>query len=715
MMSDNAPDTHLINPFENNIVSEPRNIDRSISRLNERALNELLGQFASLERGNIPRHRELSHAQLVTSPQPGYGKSHLIGRLFQELAYRATLVYLRPFEDVTTCWKTILLKVVQELGFPEQKPGGPPGGAVPTQLETFAHGVLAHMAASGFRKNPTVHYLLDTPLSLIRKEGRWKRWLLGDGHRNKFMAGCVKQLGHYGIRLNASPVSWINVLLACAYQLPSDPESKTACEDWLKGGGITMDEAESIGIRPDDMAKPDASSGDINQICKQRLTDFCRLAGFFRPFVFCFDQTEIYGKDPELARAFGAVVQALRDEVPNQMTVVTANRDPWLQRIKPLWEDAYLHRLSLPLELEALNREQAVELIEHRFSGLNAEREKRLFFSDLSWIDELLQGDSGGEIGVRIFLEDCNRRWRALGDSVPGNPPASSGTPPMVAAPTIEAAYQKHVEKIQVQPKRQVFDPSTLYWLVHEAAAGLPGLTVQKETGSKGYFTLVWKMDEQVLYFGFEGGAHWKRWEAITREAGRIHQRYPKTRFVLFRTPELPPIPGAGWSIAPEIEAAGKRFLHVLRLDKAELFQVYAGYDLYLDAVEGNVPFDPSRVVSFVGRQLSPLWERIRAPLDSRPNPPDSAGSPDSPGSPDVSRRSDGAGGGGNRVSPELIARVRRIMQEHLLLSVEHCLEKLGGEVPEELLHEARAAIPEIKVHVSPEMTVMQWQSNPSA
>jgi hypothetical protein len=66
-----------------------------------------------------------------------------------------------------------------------------------------------------------------------------------------------------------------------------------------------------------------------------RILDLCALSGFYRRFVFCFDQTEIYGHKPDLARCFGMVVSEMVRQSINQMTVVTANLDPWLKAIVP--------------------------------------------------------------------------------------------------------------------------------------------------------------------------------------------------------------------------------------------------------------------------------------------------------------------------------------------------------------------------------------------
>ena len=131
------------NPFEDNVVFEPRDAEQSVHGLNDGPLQTLLRQFARLENEPLPRRRPVRlKAQLVTSAEPGYGKSHLIGRLFAALQPRATLVYLPPFQDAGSSWRSILLRIVQELHRPRKwRAGGERhGGADATRRARLRRG-----------------------------------------------------------------------------------------------------------------------------------------------------------------------------------------------------------------------------------------------------------------------------------------------------------------------------------------------------------------------------------------------------------------------------------------------------------------------------------------------------------------------------------------------------------------------------------------------
>src|SRR5262249_49868815 len=111
-----------INPFEADVIREPREVTYSVQGLNDSPLSHLIAEFERLTMGELPRSPVRSpKAQLVVSPEAGYGKSHLLGRLFQALGPRATQIYLLPFQAPERAWQSILLATVQELDRPSQR------------------------------------------------------------------------------------------------------------------------------------------------------------------------------------------------------------------------------------------------------------------------------------------------------------------------------------------------------------------------------------------------------------------------------------------------------------------------------------------------------------------------------------------------------------------------------------------------------------------
>ena len=140
---------------------------------------------------------------------------------------------------------------------------------------------------------------------------------------------------------------WLRVLRAYAFA-PFDPVLRRICTNWISGEPSSQEEASGIGLRASDLISGDISPEETNDICRERLHDICELASFFRPFIFCFDQTEVYCGSVALARVFGAVVATLVNEMRGHIVLVTANQRPWQDRLSPHIEDAHFQRFYLP-------------------------------------------------------------------------------------------------------------------------------------------------------------------------------------------------------------------------------------------------------------------------------------------------------------------------------------------------------------------------------
>ncbi|MCP4106536.1 MAG: hypothetical protein GY749_13545 [Desulfobacteraceae bacterium] len=169
----------------------------------------------------------------------------------------------------------------------------------------------------------------------------------------------------------------------------------------------------------------------------------------------------------------------------NQMTVITANQHTWTETIRPWWQEAHLARLSSPLELEGVTIKQAEELIEHRLDEWKVETDTINIFYDKEWLNALFK--DANELGIRDFLKRCNKRWQVRVAGKKGE------------TATIAEYYQKTIEDIKTQPKRLVFEPSTLYWVIYEVARGLSEFKVEKYKSRKGYYVLLWKSEDRQI------------------------------------------------------------------------------------------------------------------------------------------------------------------------------------------------------------------------
>lgn len=676
-----------INPFEDDIVEDPRNVKTSVSSLNKDPLKKLLDNFQFIGNDRRPGKSRLSHASLIISAEPGNGKSHLIGRLFHELNQKSTLVYIRPFENISTCWKSILLKIVQELCFPDKLDLDAEDNELSTQLEVFSHGILIYLLCE-MQKSSLIQ---ANELQYVKKicgktelPEQWNDTVLCNwvcSNLDRIAPQFVEQLRIKGITMNASPLSWIKVLLNSTYNR-SNIVAREACHEWFKGECIDLDEANMAGIRSKDISHAEMTSDEINELCKFRVFDFCNLASFFRPFIFCFDQTENYGKSRELVRTFGIVIENLIDACPNQMTVVTANQTPWTSTLLPHLEEAHSHRFSAPLELEGIDKEQGKELIKQRLSDLDSNGDNAQFFIKNSWLDNLFKNNP--QIGIRRFINACRDEW-------------DKGKNREIKKVTIDNYFGRDVKAIASQPKSHLFEPDILYWLIFEVAKGLKGITVNEHVTEKGYFVIEWVLEQHSILFGFESGSNSMRWRSIVREAKRYSIAKKGLKAVMLRTYGMPVIPKPTWGkIGPEISAAKKEYLEIIELDKNSVIEIYAAYKLYRDSVEADISYTGEEVLEFIRNKLQWFWNMIVKDSSVKKKNANKKTKPDT----------------ATNNSEAIINEIRSIIKMEKLLNVEELQTKLSIQLIDEQIFDLCKKTPQIKVHKSPEITILQWQSN---
>ncbi|HZA28029.1 MAG TPA: hypothetical protein VE735_00250, partial [Gammaproteobacteria bacterium] len=283
-----------INPFAENIVGEPRRIETPVTGLNDSALEKLTNAFESLTKDSLPRVKsQAPHALLVTSAAPGYGKSHLLGRLFRKLEHRATLIYAKPFQDPSLCWRSLLHHMVMELQYPDRADTVACAPGELSQLDTFARHVLA--------------FLRNQPNEASQAPRLWN-WL-----RKPFgilLRKPAQALKMFGVHLQGGDTAWLKVLSTYACEPPSS-HLRNACLDWIKYQPLEQEEARQIGLRQAELPEVDLPYVQRNEECRERIFDLLKLAAFYRPFALCFDQTELYENSPNLAKVLGQMIRQL--------------------------------------------------------------------------------------------------------------------------------------------------------------------------------------------------------------------------------------------------------------------------------------------------------------------------------------------------------------------------------------------------------------------
>src|SRR5262249_28510423 len=230
----------------------------------------------------------------------------------------------------------------------------------------------------------------------------------------------------------------------------------------------------------------------------RRLNGLCALASYYRPFVFCFDQTEFYGSDRDLVNALGKCIGDLHASFTNQLAIITTNANNWTEEVLPFMQPAYQNRFSREIMLEGINVEQAKELIGKRLRDFEVSDPAILDFIGEGWLGSQFNGLP--ELGARDLLMRAADRFQSL---------ATPSAGPRQKIP-LEDLYEIEVSKIRSNKALQQYSQDCLMWFVQVLVVGYDGVAISKTNHR--YFAVHWAWPQRSVYFAFEGGDHHARW-----------------------------------------------------------------------------------------------------------------------------------------------------------------------------------------------------------
>jgi hypothetical protein len=692
-----------VNPFEDDIVREPRDVSFSVAGLNDAPLNLLLTKFAALDSGELPRRSpaKADKAQLVISPDRGYGKSHLLGRLFTALGRRATKVYLRPFQAPDRAWQSILMLTLQELERPDDETSG-----VPSQLEALAMGTLAHIVADFAEVGvpgrpdvtPAVPLLRELAAGSLPEAAKprliaWLRQLFADvGPMNRLS----RRLRDRHIDLYGRERAWLKVLSTCALDDPLG-EARSGAFKWLRGDPLESEEITLLRLeQADNEGRGDSSAQEINQLSFRRLQGLCQLASYYRPFVFCFDQTEFYASDPALIKTLGNCIDQLYVDLPNHLTVVTANQSNWVTDVLPHMAAPQQQRLSAEIRLEGIGKQGARELITERLKACALAPDQIARFLADDWLDQVFTPLP--ELGVRALLMRAAERFQTL--ARPNKPPAPQQS--------LADLFQLEVNGVRSKTALQAYNQDCLMWFAKDIGQALSGVTVGRTVGLR-YFSLAWDWPDRRVCFAFEGGDHWRRWKSIADEALRMTGARGERAFLayVFRTPDLARVPRKTWATAqPTFDEASKHGFRIVELTPERVCELHGARELYSNALQGNISYSGAETLAWLQARFASLLTDIAfagLPIEIRRV---DAGGPAAAESANAKR----SAAGPTELDDKNLHLVLDVVRQQRIVDISVVLERLGSEELRDPLLRSIEAHPNLRAHPGPRTIFLQWR-----
>lgn len=666
-----------INPFEKDLVHQPRDTPASVASLNQTVLDQLLTRFEQLKSSG---QSVSGKAELVLSPAPGYGKSHLIGRLFDALSGKAIRVYIPPFETSSTHWQSILFLTIDELDQVIDPSHWSPGQ--PTQLDLFAENVLRQLIALAMR-NGTMQVVrgkltaddLESSTEFSLRNGNDQPSLWVRGH---FLDDLLPVLKQQLAPLRLKAAEWPRILFRYL-TAAAGSEERQHCLTWLRYEPLDTEIASDLSLPKAENPVTEPVE-NVNVGAWARLYDLCQLSKFYHPFVFCFDQTEGYTARAELVSQFGHTISKLLAEATHQLTVVTANQAIWDAKLLPGMDVAHRDRFSSPHMLRPLSRVEGEQLIDLRLKPFSPTPGIVMSFKDSKWLDPLFTGGRGWS--AREFTKFCRLRW-------------SGENPEEIRRRPLVDIYQEYIAEFVANGHWLKFDPDVFRWLVRGPLIAGSEIVCRPISFDHGYFEFLWqKRDSTEVRFGFiRDGPHnqWKKISELTLQW--VDGRPGKTsKAIFFRTTELVRVPKPTWRVArPIIRKALESGLDLVYLTRDETAELYAARDLYNEAAAGNVDgYTDVEVLNFLANQLAGWRDRL---LKSVPPLP--------PTTFPVVEEVD---------SPRLITELRNLVKRHKFLSVSEAVDLLDNRFSEAAIQEYGSKLKEIEKIVHPKSTLLVWQ-----
>jgi hypothetical protein len=358
-------DLNQLQPFADDICESWRQHETSIL-LHEKALQEL--RTLSLE-GRIV---------MLSAPRAGHGKTHLLGRVAEELTGEATVISLPWQDEAGLTWAATGKGLIQDLASSISKPDA---------LQRLGAGVNTTLLR---RLIQTGRIPSTDPVQALR--------VLSQDPMDVFSAlGPAKIIGEW-FRRHAEQLRG---------QLAdiSNVEGVEAVETWLRE---LFDYTETPSPATLAALLAGMESADSAQVVR-----FLRLAASWRPVVLVADHMDALYRDAEAGVSVARMALALT-ALPGVHVVLSMNQDLWEATFGQQLPSALEDRLSAcNVSLQGLMPADAEALVSHRLSLAevgSAQQESFLKYLDLpAWY----QSRPAGLVAARALLRHSAEQWKS--------------------------------------------------------------------------------------------------------------------------------------------------------------------------------------------------------------------------------------------------------------------------------------------------------------
>jgi len=371
------------NPFlEDVFVDHPANLP-GVGRIHHQVFSRVLDAVESLLNDNSSTYLApgMGRVFLITAPEAGYGKSHLVARLRDHLGSIATTVVL-PFDrSRPVAWPVALSSVLRQFAGANRS-RGLSVSLIEEVSRFFLSRLVLDALASGSVKER------DCPEAATRMHSDFASLFARDSD-SKILAWVDKR---------------------------SNDLARLANPDFSRNLGMGQSELGFwtrvfVDLNLREEGALDRLRGLSNGEARERLLQLLRITTDYRPVMIVADGLDGFFASESAGMDIAEIVNGIREKVPRSVTLVCLNEDVWSSVFENRLPSAWLDRLTAETaRLRAITPEAAADLVKSRLRRTSlAENAVSRFTLRLS--DDHLWVDAETKLSPRAVLRQAGELW----------------------------------------------------------------------------------------------------------------------------------------------------------------------------------------------------------------------------------------------------------------------------------------------------------------
>ncbi|NLT71042.1 MAG: hypothetical protein GXX91_10160 [Verrucomicrobiaceae bacterium] len=375
-------DPTTANPFlEDVFVDHPANLP-GVGRIHHQVFSRVLDSLESLLSDSASHHTSgVGRIFLITAPEAGYGKSHLVARLRDHLGAIATTVVL-PFDrSRPVTWPVVLSSVLRQFsGSDRSRPHSVP------LIDEVSRFFLSRLVL-GALANGTVKER-ECPEAAARMRSDFASLFARDSPSK--ILNWVDKRSHDLVRL-------------------VDPDFSRKLGMGRSELGFWTHVFVDFNLREENAL--DRLRGLSNGEARERLLQLLRLTTDYRPVMIVADGLDGFFASESAGMDIADIVNGVRENVSRSVTLVCLNEDVWHSLFETRLPSAWRDRLTTETaRLNALPPELAADLVRIRLrrTALSESAANR-FIQRLG--DDHLWDDAGTSLSPRGVLRQAGALW----------------------------------------------------------------------------------------------------------------------------------------------------------------------------------------------------------------------------------------------------------------------------------------------------------------